>query len=158
MIDYAMVIEPSAGLKEAITDVLIGETGGYSINHTDAEYLRFSPITISMETKKPGMGQEEAKRQLEIWVAAHFARLRKLNTRGSRLPYLPLIMIQGSEWSFHIAEMVTNKNIEIYMGGRLGDTASILGVYQLLAGIRRLAKWVYEVYRVWFEREMLGIL
>ena len=45
-------------------------------------------------------------------------------------------------------------NIHSYLP--LGDTLTLAGIYPVVAAIRRLAKWVDEWYRPWFEREVLG--
>jgi hypothetical protein len=38
---------------------------------------------------------------------------------------------------------------------RLGSTDTVLGIYQLVESVRRLAKWVEEEYRPWLEKEAL---
>jgi hypothetical protein len=39
---------------------------------------------------------------------------------------------------------------------RLGLTDTILGIYQLVEAVRRLARWVHEEYRPWLERRRFG--
>ncbi|KAL8826351.1 MAG: hypothetical protein Q9191_003850 [Dirinaria sp. TL-2023a] len=163
MVDYAMVIQPSEALEERIRSKLVAKSA-YSINQTDTKSLRFSPIALSIETKRAAIEEDKARTQLEAWVSAHFAKLRQLIGGDSTVPFLPLIMAQGNKWHFLIAEMAdrkgpagVKKRIFIYEDHELGHTKSLLGVYQLLAAIQRLAKWIDEEYRPWFESQVLGM-
>ena len=56
-----------------------------------------------------------------------------------------------------IASLQENDRINLIKELHLGDTGSIAGVYQIVAAIRRIAQWVNNDYRPWFEREILGI-
>lgn len=154
MVDYAMVIRPAQDLLYRIKD-LLRETDGFSINHTDARYVRFKPIGLSIETKRGGIEEDKANIQLGTWVSAHFAKLSQLIRGNGNLPSLPLIIIQGNRWEFMIAHKVNARQIQIYRDQSLGDTESILGIYQLLAALRRLAQWMDEVLRPWFETFIL---
>jgi hypothetical protein len=66
-------------------------------------------------------------------------------------------MIEGDFWVFHLAIMTSDTQIIIYRGGRMGDTESIIGIYTLLTAVRRTAQWANEIYRPWFEQEILGM-
>ena len=160
MVDYAMVMRPSEELRSHIRYKL-RQDGIYSINHTDAEYVRFSPIALSVETKRAAIEEDKANSQLETWVSAHFEKLRRLIDGDSDLPVLPLIFISGDNWYLMLAEMTetpsAEKEIVIHSRVPLGDTLSIEGVYQLWASIQRLAKWIDEEYRSWFERRVLHL-
>lgn len=105
MVDYAMVIRPAQDLLYRIKD-LLREIDGFSINHTDARYVRFKPIGLSIETKRGGIDQDKANTQLGTWVSAHFAKLSQLIRGNGNLPLLPLIIIQGNKWEFMIAHKV----------------------------------------------------
>jgi len=154
MVDYAMVIRPAEDLLERIIDYL-RNTDGFSMNQTDARYMRFRPIGLSIETKRSGIEEDKSNTQLGTWVSAQFAKLSQLVCGDVDLPILPLIMIQGNRWEFMIAHKVNARKIEIYRDQSLGGTDSILGVYQLLAALRRLAQWMDEVLRPWFETHVL---
>jgi len=154
MVDYAMVIRPAEDLLDRIRD-LLRNSDGFSINQTDARYVRFRPIGLSIETNGGGIDEDKANTQLGTWVSAHFAKLSQLIRGDGDLPPLPLIMIQGNKWEFMIAHKVNARKIEIYRDQSLGETGSILGIYQLLAALRRLAQWMDEVLRPWFEAHVL---
>ena len=55
-----------------------------------------------------------------------------------------------------IASLRDYGRIDLIKELHLGDTGSMLGVYQIIAAIRRLAEWVSKIYRPWFVREILG--
>ncbi|KLU84487.1 hypothetical protein MAPG_03528 [Magnaporthiopsis poae ATCC 64411] len=48
---------------------------GLSINHTDFNALKKFPIAVSIETKKPGQSDEQAKVQVGVWQAAQWKML-----------------------------------------------------------------------------------
>lgn len=154
MVDYSLVIKPSAAMAEKIRSKL-GAEGRGSINHTAAEYIRFDPIAISVETKRAAIAEDTAHAQLGLWVAAHFARLRQLTLSQDQLPILPLLIVQGPEWKLMVAEQTSYGNIVILRDLVLGSTRSVLGIYQILSAIGRLAEWVDHDYRSWFEENAL---
>lgn len=154
MVDLAMAIRPAEDLLDRIKD-LLRKTDGLSINHTDAQYLRHNPIGISMKTGRDGKDEKGSNIKLGVWVSAHFAKLSQLNHGNEGLPPLPLLMIHGHLWDFMIAHKVNATRIEIYRDLSLGETRSILGIYQLLAAVRRLAQWMDEVLGPWFETNVL---
>jgi hypothetical protein len=122
MVDYALIIDPSAALGERIAATLRKE-GRSSINQTSAEHVRFAPIGVSFETKRAAVDEDEGYVQLGTWVVAHFARLRQLVRNRDRaahggiggdgevqLPVLPLVIIQGHDWKMMVAEAVVERD------------------------------------------------
>ena len=162
MVDYAMVIRPlrenpviEAPMTQRIKNKL-RETDNFSINHTDARYVRFAPIGLSIESKRGAIGADTSTTQLGTWVSAHFTKLRQLlDNEDTEIPPLPLIMIQGDDWRFMIAHEVSGERIIIYRSLRLGETDSVLGTYQLLGALKRIAEWIDDELRVWFELHVL---
>ena len=55
-----------------------------------------------------------------------------------------------------IASLQDNDRINLIKELYLGDTDSVAGVYQVVAAIRRIAQWINDDYRPWFEKEVLG--
>lgn len=123
MVDYALVLIPSYTLHKSITTLLRAKSLA-SINATKAEYVRFKPITVSIETKRPGMDEDGAKVQLGVWAGAHFERLRLLlsspgldgegdggGENGVPLPFLPEAVVQGHDWRLKIAEVLGDGNV-----------------------------------------------
>ena len=156
MVDYALCIDldTSSDMHQRIIDTLRAE-GKPSINHSAAEYVRFKPIAVSIETKRGNVDEDRMYVQLGIWLSAHFARLRQLTGGDCQLPALPAVIVQGHRWSLMIAEVGVDRKVVILKELRLGATDSVLGIYQIIASIRRLAKWVQEEYRPWFESNVL---
>lgn len=154
LVDFAMAIRPTEDLLDRIND-LLGKTDSLSINHTDARCLRRKPIGLRIKTGRDGKDEFESNIKLGVWVSAQFARMSQLNHGNEDLPLLPLLMIQGHQWAFMIAHKVNATRIVIYRDLSLEETRSILGIYQLLAAVRRLAQWLDEVLRPWFEARVL---
>lgn len=143
MVDYALLLDPlpSDSLHGQIRQKLRIETGnrGLSINHAFAEDIRFCPIAISIETKRSAIQEDAALVQLGTWCTAHFARLRQLSGDAFPLSILPLLLVQGHEWKMMIADMGSDYNILILRDLSIGTTNSVLGVYKIVAAVRRLA-------------------
>ena len=110
MVDYSLVLCPDYKIHKAILAKL--RNGGLlSINHSRAEYVRFKPITASIETKRPGIDEDGAKVQLGVWAAAHLERLRMLCGPDAVLPVLPEVIVQGHDWRLKIASMTGDGDV-----------------------------------------------
>lgn len=164
-VDYVLVLNPDshgdlqarivARLKADQMKAKIKAEQKSSINHTDAEYLSFSPIAVSMVTKRGAIDEDNMRVQISLWVSAHFARLRQLNSKVE-LPSLPILVMQGHRWKLMIAQVKNNSEIVILGDRHLGDTYSVKGVFQVVAVVRRLADWVHDDYLPWFESSILA--
>ena len=175
MVDYAIIINPSrvfsgepcTSLHNRIIERLRRQGGDAGINQTMAEWVRFKPIAINIETKKGAVSEVEGHVQLGTWLTAQYSRLRQLcgtekDTKGRYmnqvpLPSFPVLFAQGQRWLMMIACIRDNGRIDLIRELCLGETGSVAGVYQLIAAIRRLAQWVNDDYRPWFERQVLGV-
>ena len=169
MVDYGIVIQPSVdSILEASIERLCREQQLDSINQTNPNHVRFTPIAVSIETKRAAIEEDQAILQLNTWVSAHFAKLdslvgsyapdekAKVEVKAkATMPILPLVKIQGHDWKLLIAEKKTDL-ILIHGELMIGSTQSHLGVYQILAALRRLAQWVNDEYRPWWIQEILG--
>ena len=192
LVDYAITLDPSTIFLDRIVSKLnelrhlsiesMNSNATSSINCTSAEWIRFNPIAISIETKRAAILQDEAHLQLGIWTAAHFAKLRQLMQHSRRLeskdlPILPVILVQGHDWKMMFARYLitgseahleilgsllrylitgSEAHLEILGSLLLSDTGSLGGVYCVLGAIGRLAKWVDERYHPWFEETILA--
>lgn len=176
MVDYAIVInpslrrsgEPDTSLHNRIIERLTRQGGDASINQTMADWVRFKPIAINIETKRGAVSEVEGHVQLCTWLTAQYSRLRQLcgtekDTKGRYinqvpLPSSPVLFAQGNRWVMMIACIRDNERIDLIRELYLGETGSLAGVYQLIAAIRRLAQWVHDDYRPWFERQVLDVI
>ena len=166
MVDYAIMINPSreftdpssGNLHNHVVEKLKVEKA-VSINQTAAEYVRYKPIAVNIETKRGAVGEDEAHIQLSTWLTAQYTRLRQLMPPNAKteLPSFPVLSVQGQRWLLMIAWIHDNGRIDLIKELHLGLTGSAIGVYQVIAAIQRIAQWVKDVYRPWFEREILGI-
>ena len=168
MVDYGIVIQPTVdSILEANIERFCSELQIDSVNQTNPNHVRFTPIAISIETKRAAIEEDQAMLQLNTWVSAHFAKLDSLvgsyapNEKAKAevkakaiMPILPLVKIQGHDWKLLIAEKKADL-ILIHGELAIGCTDSHLGVYTLLAALRRLAEWVNDEYRPWWIREIL---
>jgi hypothetical protein len=77
------------------------------------------PIAVSVETKPGGVDIQQAYVQLAVWATAHMNLLCQLLTGSASpvpadiatdtaLPHLPLLIVQGSDWSFLFASRQTD--------------------------------------------------
>ncbi|KAI4130890.1 MAG: hypothetical protein LQ338_001487 [Usnochroma carphineum] len=162
MVDFGIVIQPRAlsSLWRKILEKCKAQPY-YTINQTGANHVCKVPIAISIEVKRAGGSEDEALVQLETWVTAHYNNLKVLLRSGAsadvKLPILPLLQTQGHDWSLMIAEFKTEESLIIlHRNIRLGSTNDILGIYQIIASLRRLAQWVSEEYRPWWTAAVLG--
>lgn len=169
MVDYGIVIQPTIdSILETSIKRLCREQQLDSVNQTNSNHVRFTPIAVSIETKRAAIEEDQAILQLNTWVSAHFAKLDSLvgssapNDKATAevkakatMPILPLVKVQGHDWKLLIAEKKTDR-ILIHGELAIGSTQSHLGIYQILAALRRLAQWVNDEYRPWWIREILG--
>lgn len=108
MVDFVICLESSEEDIEEMRQIATRDPASakgnlFAINHTAYTPLLAQPITISVETKRPGEDWDTAQVQLGIWASAHLTRLEQLMRlagNNQRLPVLPLIVIQGHEWNF----------------------------------------------------------
>lgn len=110
MVNYAILLVPDVQMRKDIVAKLLS-LNFLSINHTKAEYLLVKPITVSIETKRPGMDEDGAKVQLGAWAAADFERLRVLCGPVTVLPILPEVIVQGHDWRLKIASMTSDDGV-----------------------------------------------
>lgn len=55
-----------------------------------------------------------------------------------------------------LAEMVNQKLFVIDREITVGSTKHLLGIYQLIKVVRRLAKWLDEEYKPWWAKAVLN--
>ncbi|KPM44076.1 hypothetical protein AK830_g2421 [Neonectria ditissima] len=178
MIDYALFIgdghEPSSHenaapseshstLSRDISNLVTNSSD--SINHIPYPALRHRPIGISIETKTISRTEEEARVQLGIWAASQMNRIRHLGLEYDtdfdgilQQMVFPLLYVNSSQWSVLFARpflqlrqgRTRDIKIVIYRGINLGDTASLVGTYQLLRALRILRNWADVIFRGWW--------
>ncbi|KAJ9412721.1 hypothetical protein QL093DRAFT_2595301 [Fusarium oxysporum] len=182
-VDFCMYIDPKCDETTQVSQIVhmlrnILPLGMF--NHTNLSPLSDNLIAVSIKTKKTGEGWENAKLQMEIWMAAHWQFLRKLldlrqraanesssmkqaegviapNSEADKvwqLPkFMPGIIIQGHDWHLIITTPEGEKTI-FWQKQSFGDTWSSKGIYKIIYNLQLLRKWAQEEYWTWL-RELL---
>ncbi|KAH9827257.1 hypothetical protein Tdes44962_MAKER09780 [Teratosphaeria destructans] len=129
-------------------------------NQTKYGPIRFKPITVSIETKLPVEGGAKALVQLETWAQAQIQRLENLHSWVGdpwlvHMP-LPLIAVHGDVWKlYYMQQNRDGHGGTMWDCGEFGSTKTLLGTYQVVAGLQALMQWSVEVYQPWFEDNIL---
>lgn len=148
------------------------------VNYTDFVPLRSRPVAVSIETKRRGADQPaEAGLQMGTCHAAQWNLLSRLvvnhgtgtdEDKGQgvgvgasgkaldSLPFLPGVVVNGHSWNFVATTREGRKTI-LWQERCFGDTSNPLGVYKVVAGIQRLARWARDIYWPWYRGNVLGI-
>jgi hypothetical protein len=168
--------EESAQIRETILALMNVLPMGM-FNHTNLLPLSDRPIAVSIETKKTGEGWDNARLQMEVWMAAHWQFLRKVlqlhrlaagavssleQTAGfnsyetRKLPdFLPGIIIQGHDWYLIITTSEGEKTI-FWHKENFGQTSKSKGIYTIIHNLQLLRKWAQEVYWEWMRELLLS--
>lgn len=182
MVDLAMVLEPEVHYDSEGEEQVAGQDDAaleqrfrrlanaiqrvvrsqpldrQTINQSMYTPLLDWPIGISIETKADGTN-EAGRVQLAIWTAAWHERMKDLMmTAGTwssdtRFITIPLLLIVEHNWVLSFA-CDRGDRLEIVGEMTLGETASLKGLYTLVAVLRELAVWMQGQFAEW----MLGVL
>jgi len=104
-VDWAIALRPSGTPRGALLRAFRQSyCSQMSFNHSRYYPLIDKPIAVSVKTRSQGESLRQAWAQLAVWASAHMNFLSQLptNTNSSAivLPHLPLLIIQGSQYSF----------------------------------------------------------
>ncbi|KAH8661187.1 hypothetical protein BGZ61DRAFT_369428 [Ilyonectria robusta] len=167
MVDFSIYLAPDAGPLTNETKAAVDAISSLRrvlpcgvINHTDFFPLRSRSMVVSIETKKRGGAQQEAELQIGTWHTAQWKFLSRLVSDAGGtfdgLPFLPGIVVQGHEWSFVATTREGPKTI-LWLEQGFGSTTTALGVYKIVWGLQRIARWAEDVYWPWFKKNALGV-
>ncbi|KAF5020446.1 hypothetical protein F66182_7525 [Fusarium sp. NRRL 66182] len=121
-------------------------------NWTTDRLLQQSPIAFSIGTKRYGGNTAKGEQQIGIWHAAQweFLMSRSGPDAISKLDFLAAVVVQGHIWSL----VVTTRNqgtTTVICSVEFGNNSSVIGVFQVMAGLRRLRTWALEVLWPWYK-------
>ncbi|KAJ4178416.1 hypothetical protein NW767_014873 [Fusarium falciforme] len=169
MIDYSLTLRLNQGVPDPILEDAPGPdarlmnaiarrvwsqpSDSQSFNQTLYSPLQFCPIACNIETKSAA-SNGDGKLQLSVWTAAWYRRMQKLLPEGSPMVTLPLIRVMAHSWFLSFA-VHRGKRIEIVGEHDIGNTATLMGIYQLNAVLRKIADWIATSYREWLEGVIL---
>ncbi|EWZ28367.1 hypothetical protein FOZG_17934 [Fusarium oxysporum Fo47] len=127
-------------------------------NWTSDRMLQQYPLAFSIETKRYGGNAAKGEQQMGIWHAAQwdFLITRAGADAVAKLEFLPGIVIQGHIWSL----VITKRNegtTTVLCSLEFGNTGSVVGVFQVMAGLRVLRKWSLEVLWPWYKMYLPGL-
>ncbi|KAI1309691.1 hypothetical protein F5Y03DRAFT_392982 [Xylaria venustula] len=168
MVDFCIALQPNGSDSTSIRE-LRRRTNGSTANHTEFYPLRDKPIVISAESKKLGEGLLEASVQVGVWQSAQWSLLNsqcqsvsktsdgKSKGKGntSDVPFLPALVIQGSQWSFAATTKQDDQTL-LWSQQSIGTSDTALGMFQIIRTVRYLAEWSATVYWPWYQLEILG--
>ncbi|KAF4952804.1 hypothetical protein FGADI_6465 [Fusarium gaditjirri] len=147
MVDFALTLIPDDTLQATIDEFLRTQWHD-TINQTRYTALASRPAPLFIETKTTSGSENRSQAQLGIWVAAWYQRLRAANSTKDVIP-IPLLQVYGKVWHVIFATDEKDKITLIDQTIRVGDTASIVGMYQLLTALRAIGTWADTEFRTW---------
>lgn len=150
MVDLAVYINPDFNAEREILRKIQSEMkDAQSINQTMFRPLRMAPIVLSIETKTPFSGGETADVQLATWAGAGLTRLRQMLPPSEPIPTIPILSWHGHHLHLMGLEEQAEANI-MYGKLPLGNSHTLLGIFQMIKGIEILLDWANTEYREWF--------
>ncbi|SPN99771.1 uncharacterized protein DNG_02622 [Cephalotrichum gorgonifer] len=143
-VDFCLALEPERTIMD-----FIDEHHLQSINQTIYNPLRTRPIAMTIETKSQ-TPHTTGTPQLAIWAYAWFSRIAQI-APNAHTPAMPLLRIVGHEWYVLWAWKDSESPLRMTVTSdlALGHTRNLHGVYKILASLRRLVKWIEEVFQPW---------
>ncbi|KAF4462446.1 Methyltransferase type 11 [Fusarium albosuccineum] len=146
---------PDARLMKAIARRVWSQpSDSQTFNHTLYSPLQFCPIACNIETKSAA-STRDGQLQLSVWTAAWYRRMQKLLPEESPMVTLPLIQVMAHNWTLSFA-VHRGTSIEIVGEYDIGNTANLMGIYQVNAVLRKIADWIATSYRAWLEGVLLN--
>ncbi|EEU34474.1 uncharacterized protein NECHADRAFT_55443 [Fusarium vanettenii 77-13-4] len=149
MVDYALLFLPDDDVQSRIDSLLVQQKHR-TINQTVYEALRTRPAPVFIETKASTGTVASSHVQLAIWTAAWQERLRAITTRR-KLITVPVFQVYGNVWQVLFAVDNGHEMVSLCQLSKIGDTSTILGMYQLRAALAVVAKWVENDFRDWIS-------
>ncbi|KAL8291207.1 hypothetical protein RB597_005474 [Gaeumannomyces tritici] len=178
---WPLETEDSTPASVAVDEVRLS-LPSYSISHTDYAPLAQYPIALSIAAKHQNGSGAEAEAQLGVWQTAQWKMLEAMVYSGlapqgsdagdiagpaanpspgaclEELGFLPGIYIVGHRWTF----AATTRDPEsgrttLWRGKDFGSTSDALGIYRIIWCLRRIQKFLTEVYWPWYQKYVLDM-
>lgn len=156
MVDFCLAVRPEAHEQDVI-DALCKSRPSLTINHTDWGNFSKHPIAVSIETKRPGEGLNEALVQIGTWHSSQWRSIRHGGRVTGPMDFLPGIIIHGHNWQFVATTSGEDLKATTYSSLHMGDTSSTFGIYKLLAALQRLTEWCESTYWPAFRTHVLDM-
>ncbi|KAG9495218.1 hypothetical protein J7337_013453 [Fusarium musae] len=159
--DFCMYLDPMQDDFAQVSDTIDAPKNIFPLgifNRTNLAPLSDSPIAVGIEIKKTGERWENAKLQMEVWMAAHWQflwqlllrkRAQELATsdemRWSLPDFITGIIIQRHDWHLIITTPEGDKTL-FWQKKNLGDTSNSMGIYKIIYNLELLRQWAQEEY------------
>ncbi|KAF5024260.1 hypothetical protein F66182_3669 [Fusarium sp. NRRL 66182] len=116
------------------------------------------PIAFSIETRRYGGDVTKGGQQLGIWTAAQWEFL--ISIAGveavKELEFIPGVIVFGEIWSLVITTR-TGLRTNVYPGIPFGNSGTVVGVFQVIAGLNKLRAWALEKLWPWYKKHLPGL-
>ncbi|KAJ8130437.1 hypothetical protein O1611_g3191 [Lasiodiplodia mahajangana] len=169
IVDYAVVMDPpeNSTLRQTIFRLLSKIDGSERrhVNQTAYQLVSDDIIAVSIEAKLDAI---EPALQLALWTAAWHKRMRTLrqevfathiasisdeekryklraDEKQKRLITVPVIAVVGHHWKVYFA-FFNDQFITMHGPLELGSTASLFGIYTIVACLRAIQEWIRTTF------------
>ncbi|KAL9047053.1 MAG: hypothetical protein Q9214_000270 [Letrouitia sp. 1 TL-2023] len=115
-------------------------------------YISRCPFFLDIEIKK-SQPVKNPEVQLAIWESGALQKKRHHGWDTS-LP-MPAITIEGHNWTYYLF-IVMNEDLVMMGPFSMGNTANLLGIWQIVYRLNILIKWGTTTYKAWFDNEVLS--
>ncbi|KAK2051149.1 hypothetical protein LY76DRAFT_420270 [Colletotrichum caudatum] len=163
-VDYGIFLRPTGPDDELsiLIDNYIRANPFATMTHTTLPDKPRTPLAISIETKSLSAKLNSGPAQLALWLRAQYQHLSQFASAAGAsddcaLPIMPVILVLGDEWRVHFARR-TADNLFIHESINIGSSHTLVGCYQIIAGLRRLAVWARSDYQDWWIRVLRSAL
>ncbi|KAJ4044811.1 hypothetical protein NW761_008271 [Fusarium oxysporum] len=144
MVNFALALIPEETLQATI-DKFPKTQWHATLNQRAYNALASRPAPLFIETRTTSSTADRSKVRLGIWVAAWYQRLRDANSTKDPIS-IPLLQVLPPPVGKAYANVMQTL---IDQAVRIGDTTSIVGMYQLLTALRVIGKWADTEFRTW---------
>ncbi|RKK07109.1 hypothetical protein BFJ66_g16176 [Fusarium oxysporum f. sp. cepae] len=137
MVNFALALIPDETLQATI-DKFFKTQWHNTLNQRAYTALASRPAPLFIETRTTSSTADRSKVQLGIWVAAWYQRLRDANSakNPTSIALMQYVLPPPVGKAYpDVMQTLIDQAI------RIVDTASIVGMYQLLTALRVIRKW-----------------
>ena len=117
---------------------------------------------LNIEAKMPKSPRDPLL-QLGTWISAEYEK-RRLEGYPMDMPTVA-ILVDGDIWNMYVVfcesgtlnTLTLGRDYRLRFAGPkiIGDTTSIVGVFQIMHVIKAIYKWGLEVYKPWWKEHVL---
>ncbi|UPK95889.1 hypothetical protein LCI18_006824 [Fusarium solani-melongenae] len=154
MVDFCLF--DTSRSDDAARRELARTTPTLSVNHTDFAPLQLRPIVLGITTAPPSGDLEATRLQVGEWHRAQWRFLRSIVMQK-------IAAVEPNEATLHrltdetlgkldyIPGIITRDRVVLWTELEFGSTQTIMKSYQIVAGLRHVARWADDFYMPWFR-------